>query len=168
MTLPPHLHYDEESDRERQQRLNNKLRRLGTQTPECMRSDCNETDPFAMTGVYPEILCYEHERIADGFEPFEDDHPAGRRNDDTTLRTPGNDHRWLTDLQEDWPERTRLNPDDSPLLRIAAILRRWLDLLWLFIKRLMVWTPKAVEELDRLLTEHIGRFWWDTIGWEIA
>ncbi len=164
MTHPPHLHYDEGSENDRQRRLTDTYRRLGTSEPECFRSDCNERDPFALVGFHPEVLCYEHDRVANGLNPIEADHRAGQRNDPMTLMIPGNDHRVLSDMQIDWPRETLHNPNKSPLIRVVAMIRGFLDLLWLLIMRILPWIF-ALENLDRLLVDAHGTDWWDALGW---
>src|SRR4051812_34101732 len=79
------------------------------------------------------------------------DHWFGQHNDPLTSPIPANDHRVLSELQAQWPEKTLRNPDGSPLLRIAAGLRGWLDVLRLLIERVAGWIPAALEQLDELL-----------------
>jgi hypothetical protein len=126
-----------------------------------------ERDPFAMTGTAPDLLCYEHQAIAGGRDPVEAHHVSGRANDpDTTARVPGNDHRVLSDLQQDWPIETLRNREGSPLIRAAAEIRGWLDVLWLILTRLG-WIPPFLERLDVTLTDHHGAGWWRTLGVEV-
>ncbi len=139
-------------------------RRLGTRTPRC--AECAETDPLVLTGTTPDILCYGHRRLAQGDSPDEDHHPAGDRNSPLRIRTPGNDHRFLSDAQRDWPERTLRNPDGSPLLKIAALVRGLVDYLRLLLERGLAWIPPALEWLDDLLRRAIGERWWEQLGWD--
>src|SRR5690348_15527986 len=124
-------------------------RRLGSRTPKC--AQCEERDPIALTGSTPDILCYEHRRLAQGRSPDEDNPPAGAANSPLLIRLPGNDHRRLSDLQQDWPEGTLRNPDGSPLLKIAAMLRAWIDYLHQMLERGLGRIPPALEALDALL-----------------
>lgn len=39
-------------------------RRLGTRTPKC--AQCPESDPLALTGTHPDIVCYEDGALAQG------------------------------------------------------------------------------------------------------
>ncbi len=98
-------------------RLARRMERLGF-NPRC--SSCGEDDPLKLQSVGGRILCGECRLIAEGKEPFEDHHPAGRRNDPFTVRIPANDHLVLTDMQEDWPKETRLNPNGDFLHEDAA------------------------------------------------
>lgn len=95
--------------------------RLGTRSPICKH--CDETHPAALTGVYPDIICYECLRVNDGKSPVEAHHIVGRHNDPATVKVDGNDHRILSDMQGIWPKETLRNPYDSPLLKIAAVVR---------------------------------------------
>lgn len=141
------------------------LRRLGIRDPKCAR--CEERDPIALTGSAPDILCYEHRRLAQGASPHEDNHPAGEANSALVIRLPGNDHRRLSDLQRDWPEETLRNPDGSPLLKIAAMLRAWIDYLRQMLERGLGRIPPALEALDALLRQYIGARWWEVLQWEV-
>src|SRR5437870_428666 len=104
-------------DREHwEERLEERLRQLGTDSPYCHSGGCDEAFPFALTGVHPEIYCYEHDALRRSRPWREDHHPSGRRNDPRTVPVPGNDHRILSELQYSWPRETLRNPDGSPLL----------------------------------------------------
>jgi hypothetical protein len=74
---------------------------------------------------------------------------------------PGNDHRILSDYQHEWPLGTLRNPDGSPLLRAAASIRGWLDILRLIIERTVGWVPALLEMLDAWLRELVGEHWWE-------
>ena len=75
-------------------------RRLGTSSPVCSAPGCVETDPIKLTGIYPTILCYEHQRVRDGLAIAEDHHVAGKRYDGFTVQLPGNDHLVLTAMSQ--------------------------------------------------------------------
>ncbi|MDP3983693.1 MAG: hypothetical protein Q8Q52_01635 [Acidimicrobiia bacterium] len=148
-----------EEARNRRRRREDALRRLGTREPRCSR--CLESDPAALTGVHPNIVCHECSgNLVEG------DHFEGKANSDLVFRLLGNDHRVRSDLQLDWPVGTLRNPDGSPLLRAAAAIQSWLDFLWIIITRAVGWIPPALEWLDRLLREQVGPEWWKSIGWE--
>jgi hypothetical protein len=151
-----------DEDRERwEERLDARLRELGTNSPYCCFEECDETFPLALTGVHPEIYCYEHDALRRSRPWREDHHPAGRRSDPETVTVPGNDHRILSGLQYGWPRETLRNPDGSPLLRAAASIRGWLDVLWLIMVRTVGWVPEFLERLDAWLRERLGPRWWD-------
>jgi hypothetical protein len=60
----------------------------------------------------------------------------------------------------DWPVETLRNPDGSSLLKVAALLRGWIDLLRLVIERTIGWTPDLLERLDAWLRARIGESYW--------
>lgn len=144
-------------------RLEEKLAEIGSRTPHCMWEDCDEICPFMLTGVGPEILCYEHELLRLSRPWLERHHPAGRRNHPAKFAMPGNDHRVLSELQLRWPRETLRNPDGSPLLEAAALVRGYLDLLYLVMVLTAV-VPLYLEQLDALLRRKIGPRWWETMG----
>jgi hypothetical protein len=148
-----------------QEQLEQRLRELGTRTPRCRVESCHETHPFALTGIHPEIICYEHRLEQLGRRSTEEHHWFGRHNDPFTTAIPGNDHRFLSTLQARWPGETLRNPHGSPVLKAAAALRSWLDLLWVLIHRLVGWIPAFLEWLDGALSAHIGERWWEELGW---
>jgi hypothetical protein len=139
--------------------------RLGTRTPRCVVDGCDETDPRALTGTDPFIVCYEHERLAAGRSWTEADHRAGRYNWADTVDVPGNDHRVLSDMQQAWPHDTLRNQDGSPLLQAAACVRGWLDVLRLIIQRTVGWVPTFLEALDAWLRTRLGDPWWKDFPW---
>lgn len=144
-----------------EERIEQRLRQLGTDTPYCHQTGCDETFPLALTGVEPEIYCYEHDLLRRGLPWREEHHPAGQRNDPQTLATPANDHRVLSDLQLAWSRETLRNPDGSPLLCATAAIRGWLDVLWLIMIRSVGWVPEFLEGLDAWLRQRVGPRWWD-------
>jgi hypothetical protein len=123
---------------------------------------CEETDPFAMSDTHPNLICAEHRADASGRSWIEGHHVPGRANDpDDVVFPPANDHAVLTELQRFWPRETLRNPDGSPLLRAAAALRGWLDVLRLILERTVGWIPSFLEALDAWLEQEIGPRWWD-------
>jgi hypothetical protein len=137
------------------------FRRLGTRSPQCRWPGCEEVDPEALTGAYPEIFCQEHLDAQSGKQSFERHHPFGQHNDAASVPIPTNDHRVLSDFQRDWPERTLRNPDHSPLRKAAAMVRGWLDVLKIIIERILGWVPAFLERLDDRLTALFGASWWN-------
>jgi hypothetical protein len=148
-----------------EQLLEDQLRKLGTRTPTCRIEGCREAKPFALTGVDPDILCYEHRADLRSRPWLESHHPAGRHNGPVTVELPGNEHRILSGRQESWPRETLRNRDGSPLLKAAATLRGWLDVLWLIQSCTVGWIPELLEQLDAWLRVTVGERWWDELGW---
>jgi len=126
-------------------RQEKQLRRLGTRKPHCKL--CGESDAAALTGITPNITCYECQAKRAGRSPIEKHHPAGHNNDSFTVPIPANDHRILSDRQHDWPEQTLRNSKGDPVLRIAATIRGFMDLILELIKRTLGWIPEFLEEL---------------------
>jgi hypothetical protein len=141
-------------------RLEDHYTRLGTRTPRCRIVGCTETDPRALVGIHPNIICYAHHRLTRARSTVEAHHLAGHHNQEAAVAIPGNDHRILSDLQQSWPRATLRNPDRSPLLGAAAALRGWLDILRLCIERTIGWIPAFLERLDGWLRDQLGDRWW--------
>jgi len=155
-----------------QQRRNDRDRRreaayerLGTRSPCCQH--CGETDPAALTGQYPDITCYDCLARQQGRSPVENHHLPGKANSPVTGSMPGNGHRVLSDWQRDWPARTLRNPDQSPLLGIAATIRGLIDWFRLMIDRYLGWIPESLETLDEILRRLFGDQWWGHLGWSV-
>jgi hypothetical protein len=153
----------EPDDRER--RREQDFERLGTRTPKCRL--CPESDPGALTGTYPDILCVEHEAASRGRTTMQAQHPSGWHNDPSfTYPTPGNDHAVWDEAKGDWPERTLRNPHGSPLLAAAGAVRSVLDWFRAIIERVLGWVPAFLEELDARLEARLGITWWVVLGIE--
>jgi hypothetical protein len=143
-----------------------RLRALGTRSPECSIGACRETDPFALTGVHPDILCSEHDADAQGRSWIEDHHIAGRHNDPTKVSLPANEHSAVTARQGLWDRDTLRNQNGSPLLRMAAWIRGWVEVMRVMIDRSIGRIPAGLEKLDVLLTDRLGSGWWEALGWD--
>ena len=124
------------------------------------RCSCGETDSRCLVETESGIRCYGCRTRDAGRSDTEQHHVAGRHNLGTTVPVPNNDHRILSDLQQDWPESTLRNPDGSPLLQAAAAIRGWLDVLVLILERAVGWIPRFLEALDAWLCTRIGGVWW--------
>jgi hypothetical protein len=146
-------HWNQQELRREQQ-----LRRLNTRNPDC--DVCGESEPAALIKIEGRIICYECKAKALGKSTAEWHHYAGKNNDSFSVPVHGNDHRVLSDYQRDWPTETLRNPNASPLLKAAASLRGWLDILRLLIERILGWIPPFLESLDGHLSSVIGEQWW--------
>jgi hypothetical protein len=142
-------------------RLEERYRQLGSRSPRCAVEGCVERHPFCLTGAGSSVLCYEH--ALDRWT--EDQHWLGQHNDPLTSPIPANDHRFISELQSLWPQETLRNPDGSPLLKSAAALRAWLDVMRLLIERVVGRIPPFLEQLDTWLRERLGARWWDEFDW---
>jgi len=131
---------------------------------------CGWSEPTALTTTAGTTRCYECHDAARGSTTTEAHHVLGRDNDPTTIMLPGNQHRWLSDRQYDWPADLRSNPDRDPLLWIAQALQGLADYLsW--------WVASAsgvarwLVLLAAALRERHGATWWTALGipplWEV-
>ncbi len=123
-------------------------------------SVCSERDPNALIPRADRVVCYECLAMEGGRTPTEPHHLGGSQNSPFAVTVPGNDHRVLSDYQQDWPQETLRNPDGSPLLKAAALIRGWLDILRLIIERAIGWIPPFLERLDAWLQQQFGPCWW--------
>lgn len=122
---------------------------------------CGETDARCLVETDESIQCYGcHAREA-GRSDAEQHHVAGRHNLAATVAVPNNEHRIASDMQQDWPTQTLLNPGTSPLLQAAAAVRGWMDILVLILERIIGWIPRFLEVLDAWLGERLGPAWGD-------
>lgn len=153
-------------------REHRKEQRLGDDTT-CQF--CGETDvrglrqvtlDFPTEGQSTVTLCASCHVQLQGKRPTEAHHPAGRANDPFTVPIPATEHAILSDAQYDWPQATWRNPDGSPLLKAAASMRGWLDILQLLLERTVGWIPAFLEALDAALRKHYGSRWWEGDGFE--
>jgi len=124
---------------------------------------CTETRPEALL---PEtVWCAACQRRHQGHSVTDRHHYAAAANDPTTLVVPVNDHRAdLTTMQLDWPQRTRDNPDGSPALAGAAVVRGFIDTVVYLIKRGLLWVAETLEALDAALVKLLGSTWWKKAG----
>ena len=143
-----------------------RYRALGTYAPRCSFPGCGENDPLALTGAHADMACHEH--LADELHNSwtQDHHFSGHANSPQKGPLPANDHAVENAMQSLWPRETLRNPEGSPLLRAAAAIRGWLDILRLMIERTVQWIPAALESLDALLSDRHGPRWWDQLGWK--
>ncbi len=123
------------------------------------RCTCGETDPRCLVETKEGIQCYACHARRTGRGDSERHHPAGRHNLAATVPIPNNEHRILSDRQQDWPTGTLRNPDGSPLLQAAAAIRGWMDVLVLILERTVGWIPRVLEALDAWLRERLGPEW---------
>ena len=88
-------------------------------------------------------------------------HVFGRANSPVTISIPVNDHRAELSIdQYEWPETTLRNPEGCPLLRGAAFIRGFVDIVLYFMRELLLWIAEMLEHLSAFLIERLGRQWW--------
>ncbi len=127
--------------------------------PPDARCACGEQDPRCLIETDHGIQCYACHARDTGRPDAEHHHIAGRHNLAMTVPIPNNEHRILSDCQQDWPTTTLRNPDRSPLLQAAAAIRGWLDILVVILERAIGWIPGFLEALDAWLCARLGPEW---------
>jgi hypothetical protein len=110
------------------------------------------------------MICAECQRRQQGKAAADHHHPFGKVNSAVTVPVPANDHRAeLSEAQQDWPKRTRDNPDGSPALKAAGIIRGFVDMIIYLVRKGVLWVAEMLERLDEVLVERLGRTWWITM-----
>ncbi len=127
--------------------------------PKEARCRCGEDDLRCLIPASDRVTCYACQAATAGRSDTEHHHFAGRHNLDTTVPIPNNEHRILSDRQQDWPTGTVRNPDRSPLLQAAGAIRGWMDILVLILERVIGWIPDFLEALDAWLCDRLGPEW---------
>lgn len=128
---------------------------------------CGEARPEALKRQKNRVICLSCIRKEKGMKTTDGHHHAMKANSPDTTPIPVNDHvAELNTAQQDWPKRTRENPDGSPLLSAAGCVRGFIDTIVNLINRVLGWIPKMLETLDAFLTDALGPKWWK--GTEIA
>jgi hypothetical protein len=133
--------------------------RLQTRDPKC--SGCLEDDPLAlMPDDDGPIICHACWARNRGWKETQGHHVAGRHNDPFKVPYPVNRHRAMNARQNaTWPRDTLMNPSKSPLIRYAAWIRGFLDILQDVVAALAP-IPVFLERLNRYLVDKLGDEWW--------
>lgn len=126
------------------------------------RCACGEDRPLALIAGSNPVICAKCQRQRKGHTVMDDHHPFGKANDPkTTTPVPVNDHRAdLSEAQQDWPKRTRENPDGSPLLAAAGTVRGFIDTIVYLINQGLLWVAELLEKLDEWATAKVGLKYW--------
>lgn len=128
---------------------------------------CGETQPELLIRRGNSVMCVKCTRKRAGKRTTDKHHPAGRNNDPSTVEVDVNDHRAVLSVaQHDWPRKTLENPRRSPLLRAAASVRGFVDMVIYWVTKLLLWSAEMLENLDELLEMRLGPRWW--VGTPIA
>jgi hypothetical protein len=133
-------------------------RRVG----EGARCACGEARPLALVpGSHP-MICAKCQRQKRGHTVMDNHHPFAEANDPkTTVPVSVNDHRAdLNEAQNDWPRQTRENPDGSPLLAAAGIVRGFIDQILYLAEKGLLWVADVLEKLDDWLKSKFGPNYW--------
>jgi hypothetical protein len=110
------------------------------------------------------LLCYECAQATSHRPTTELHHVIGKENDpDLVIEVPGNEHRALSDLQQDWPAEIRHNPGRDPLLVLAALCRSLKDHLQLWVD-LISQVASWLVALSKRLQADYGIRWWEVLA----
>ena len=133
-------------------------RRLSCRVPKC--DACGEDEVVALSSIAAGFICYACDAEQRGRNETENHHMAGRAIDsEFVVRVPANEHRVLSVMQRAWLPNVTGNRRSSPLVRWAAILFGWLDVLHLILERLES-LPEFLIALDQWLAATVGENWW--------
>lgn len=127
--------------------------------PKDARCSCGEADARCLISTGDGVTCYACQAATAGRSDTEHHHVAGRHNLEMAVPIPNNEHRILSDRQQDWPTGTVRNPNRSPLLQAAAAIRGWMDILVLILECAIGWIPGFLEALEAWLCERLGPDW---------
>jgi hypothetical protein len=136
-------------------RLSRHARRAAAFPPNARCTACGERNPVTLVVGSNPTCCYRCAARTAGRMTVEAHHWAGQQNAPDTILVDANDHRELSDMQQDWPEETLRNPNQTPLRTAAAVVRGWLDDLRLMITK-VVNVIALLERGDRWFTEKYG------------
>lgn len=120
---------------------------------------CGEARPFALiTGRAPSI-CFRCERIAQGREPYEDNHVFGKANSALMIRYPINDHRAIFSVKQyRWPPGVLDNPNGSVLREGVARMHGAYDNVEHMLAENVAYAAKLAQ-LEEQLTIIYGPSW---------
>jgi hypothetical protein len=122
---------------------------------------CGENRPEALIAGSKPRACAACQRKNHGKTTMDRHHIAGRTNSSITILVPVNEHRArLSPAQYDWPKETLENPDGSPLLKIAACIRGFIDTVQYLMDEYLLWIAEFLEWLNAYLQERHGPKWW--------
>lgn len=120
---------------------------------------CGEARPFALISGRSRPICFRCERLAQGREPYEDNHVFGKRNSALVIRYPTNDHRAIFSVKQyRWPPSVLENPNGSPLLEGVARHHGAYEKIEHMLAKNREFSAKLVE-LDEQLTILYGQNW---------
>jgi hypothetical protein len=132
-------------------------RRVG----EGSKCKCGEQRPLALIRGSDPVICAACQREKNCRSPFDNHHPAGEANDQTTTPIPVNDHRAvLSPKQYEWPEETWENRKGSPLRASAACVRGYCETNDYLVASLLIPRAEMLEVLDAFLEKRLGPNWW--------
>ena len=127
---------------------------------------CGEARPEALIPRSKPAECAACQRKRLGHKPTDDHHVGEKPNSPITIQAPVNDHRAnLSVTQQDWPKKTRENPEGSPLIAAAGCVRGFVDTVVYLVENLLLWIADLLETADAYLAKKLGSKWW--VGTEL-
>jgi hypothetical protein len=125
------------------------------------RCACGESRPESIVPGSDPKICEKCNRKSKGHVTTDNHHIFGEANSNATLGVPVNDHRAeLSTAQYNWPPKTLENPESSPLLTGAAIIRGFGDTVLYLVEKFLIWVATMLELLDTVLERKLGKKWW--------
>jgi hypothetical protein len=122
---------------------------------------CGETRPEALIRTSKPTICHECRRKEEGKSVVDNHHVFGQSNSPVTVPTPVNDHRAEVSVaQYDWPKKTLENPEGSPFLAAAGVVRGFINYIHYLIEKGLAWVVLLLEAADELFTVVIGQKYW--------
>lgn len=122
---------------------------------------CGENRPEALVLRSQPVTCEECRRKGRGLHPHDAHHVAGKSNSALTIDIPANDHRARLSVDQlEWPKTTLQNPDGSPLIATAALLRGFADVCTYLLDSIVLYAASLLEQLDTYLRDRNGARWW--------
>lgn len=124
-------------------------------------SVCGESRPEALLLKIEIVICAACARRRSGKASVDFHHVAGEANSPVTIAVPVNDHRAeLSPAQYEWPTQTQRNPEQSPLIAAAGMLRGFADLFLYLCDKYILFIAALLETLDTYLRNTLGPKWW--------
>ncbi len=140
------------------QRKAKAIRRVG-ENARC--AHCGENRPEALIPKSKPMTCAECQRQKNARKPTDNHHVFGKTNSPITVSILANDHRAQLSIdQYEWPEETLRNPEGCPLLRSAAFIRGFVDIVSYFMREQLLPVALLLESLSSFLVNNLGRRWW--------
>ncbi len=122
---------------------------------------CGEKRPEALIRKGKRVICHECKRKKEGATVVDNHHVFAEANSPAIVPTPVNDHRAeLNVAQYDWPKKTLENPEGSPFLAAAGVIRGFIDYIRYLIEKGLAWVAQMLEAADAFLVEQLGPQWW--------
>ena len=127
---------------------------------------CGEPRPEALIRNSKPTMCHKCKRRKEEKTIMDNHHVFGKANSPVTVPTPVNDHRAdLSVAQYNWPKKTLENPEGSPFLAAAGVVRGFIDYIHYLIEKGLAWVARMLEAADAFLASQLGPKWW--IGTEM-